>query len=178
MAEAPLYPATGQPMLRDTRPLEIRYRGRSAVVDMPGWYSEASGESIHSRDDMTVSDRALTSLKAASRNLAGPDEVRDIRSRLGLSQAEADRLIEDEPGAFALYESGRRLATRSLTHLLRLLARHPDELGPLRANFAQSAPESGVHASSQGGPALALEGDLFPKPASARANRNRVKKHG
>ncbi len=44
--------------------MEIVYKGESVVVDMPGWYCDASGESIHDGSDMKVSDRALNALKA------------------------------------------------------------------------------------------------------------------
>ena len=35
---------------------------------MPGWYCDASDESIHTGEDMKVSDRALNRLKAATKH--------------------------------------------------------------------------------------------------------------
>lgn len=52
-------PKTGKPMIRDTRPMEISHKGRSITVSMPGWYCHESGESIHTGEDMKVSDAAL-----------------------------------------------------------------------------------------------------------------------
>ncbi len=43
----PVCQRTGAPMHRDTRPLTLSFRGLSVIVDMPGWYCDASGESIH-----------------------------------------------------------------------------------------------------------------------------------
>ena len=68
MADAPLSPTTGKPMIRGIRPVEISYRGRSKMVEMPGWFCDASGESIHSRADMKLSDLALMRLKAEAMN--------------------------------------------------------------------------------------------------------------
>ena len=52
-------PRTRHPMVRDVRPLDIEYKGRSAVVQMPGWYCEHCGEGVHTAEDMIVSDSAL-----------------------------------------------------------------------------------------------------------------------
>jgi len=56
-------------MHRDTRPMTLTYSGRSITVDMPGWYCDASDESIHTGADMNVSDRALNRLKAQAEGL-------------------------------------------------------------------------------------------------------------
>lgn len=51
--------------------MTITYKGLSATVAMPGWYCDESGESIHSGDDMQVSDSALSELKAKVAKAAG-----------------------------------------------------------------------------------------------------------
>ena len=50
-------------MVRDMRPMTIAYDGQSSTFDMPGWYCDESGESIHSAGDIKVSDCALKELK-------------------------------------------------------------------------------------------------------------------
>jgi HTH-type transcriptional regulator / antitoxin MqsA len=50
-------------MVRDTRPMTITYDGQSSTFEMPGWYCDESGESIHSCEDVKVSDRSLKELK-------------------------------------------------------------------------------------------------------------------
>jgi HTH-type transcriptional regulator / antitoxin MqsA len=47
MAKTPRCPQTGKPVVRDTRPMTITYDGRSSTFEMPGWYCDESGESIH-----------------------------------------------------------------------------------------------------------------------------------
>jgi HTH-type transcriptional regulator / antitoxin MqsA len=131
MADAPLCPETGLPMVRGTRPKTITYKGQSATFDMPGWYC-ASGESTHVGDDLRVYARELCELKARVHDLAGPAEVRRIRTALGVSQREAGRLIGGGPNAFQKYESGEVQTSRAVTTSLRLLERHPEELERMR----------------------------------------------
>jgi HTH-type transcriptional regulator / antitoxin MqsA len=63
MSKAPVCPETGKAMVRDTRPMEISYKGQSTTIDMPGWYCDESGESIFTGADMKVSDAALKELR-------------------------------------------------------------------------------------------------------------------
>ena len=138
MAE-PCCPRTGLPMRRDVRPLTLAWKGRSITVDMPGWYADASDESVHTGDDMKVSDRALNRLKAEAEGLLLPEEIRRIRRKLGLSQREAGLVIGGGPQAFQKYESGLILASRAISSALRLLDRQPELLQELRARAAEPA---------------------------------------
>jgi len=128
----PVCPLTGQPMVRDVRPMTITYKGRSATFDMPGWYCEASDESRHSGEDLKVSDRALNRLKAQVGGLLEPEAVRRIRKRLHLSQKDAGRLIGGGPNAFQKYESGDVVVSHAVTSALILLDRDPSGLEALR----------------------------------------------
>ena len=51
-------------MVRGVRPVTITYKGHSTTIEMPGWYCDQSGESIHTGDHMVITDRALAGLKA------------------------------------------------------------------------------------------------------------------
>ncbi len=73
MADVRIGPESGLPLARGLRPLVISYRERSATADMPGWYRDGSDESVHDREDMRVSDRALVALKAEVQRLLTPD---------------------------------------------------------------------------------------------------------
>ena len=57
-----------------------------------------------------------------------PDEIREIRKALGLTQAEAGALIGGGPSAFAKYEAGTVKPSAGLVKLLRLLDRNPSAL--------------------------------------------------
>lgn len=125
-------PETGQPMVRGVRPMTINYKGHSATFDMPGWYCEASGESIHTGEDMKVSDHELNRLKAKVEGLLLPEDVRRIRKRLGLTQKVAGQLIGGGVNAFQKYESGEVLVSHAISSALVLLDRDPTGLTVLK----------------------------------------------
>lgn len=58
----PVCPQTGAPMYRGVRPMTLTYKGESLTFDMPGWYCDQSEESIHTGEDMKISDRKLNLL--------------------------------------------------------------------------------------------------------------------
>lgn len=64
MKNNPLCPKTGVPFYRAVRPMTLTYKGESITFAMPGWYCDSSEESIHTGEDMKVSDRILNVLKA------------------------------------------------------------------------------------------------------------------
>lgn len=128
----PVCPTTGQKMQRGTRPLTLTYKGESLTVEMPGWYAEHGDEGIHSGADMTVSDRALTALKARAEGLLSAGDIRRIRKRLGLTQKAAGELIGGGPRAFQKYESSDLLPSRAVTTALLLLDRDPKALSVLQ----------------------------------------------
>ncbi len=128
----PVCPKTGAPMQRGVRPMTLEYKGAAAIFDMPGWYCEGSGESIHTGEDMKVSDRALNRLKASAEGLLLPEEIKRIRTKLGLTQEEAGELIGGGPRAFQKYEAGDLVPSRAVGSALALLDRDPEGLSVLR----------------------------------------------
>ncbi len=123
----------GHPMNRGVRPLTLSYKGHSTNVDMPGWYCEHCGESIHSGEDMAVSDKTLNRLKAEVEGLLLPEAVRRIRKRLKLTQKEAGSIIGGGPNAFQKYETGEILVSKAITSALILLDRNPEGLEVLKS---------------------------------------------
>jgi HTH-type transcriptional regulator/antitoxin MqsA len=119
-------------MVRDTRPMTISYKGESSTFDMPGWYCHESGESIHTAEDIKVSDAALKELKIQVENLLRPQDVKRIREGFGLTQREAGALIGGGPNAFQKYEQGTVTVSRGISNFLRVLERHPEEIEKLR----------------------------------------------
>ena len=132
MTKSPTCPETGKPMVRDTRPMTITYKGQSSTFDMPGWYCNESDESIHTGDDMKVSDAALKALRLTTENLLSPQDVRRIRTKIGLTQREAGTLIGGGPNAFQKYEQGTVTVSKSISNFLKLLERHPEEVEELK----------------------------------------------
>jgi len=143
----PVCPKTGAPMYRDTRSMTLTYKGESITFDMPGWYCDASDESIHTGQDMKVSDRMLNRLKARVEGLLEPDEVRRIRKKLNISQTEAGQMIGGGPRAFRKYESGDLLPSMAISSALVLLDHDPKGLTVLKAGQEKTAPLP--HSASQ-----------------------------
>ena len=129
----PVCPKTGAPMERGVRPMTLDYKGAHMTFDMPGWYCDSSEESIHTGEDMKMSDRALNRLKAEADGLPFPEEVKRIRSKLGLTQEQAGELIGGGPRAFQKYEAGDLLPSRAIASALALLDHDPSGLEVLRA---------------------------------------------
>lgn len=132
MSKAPVCPETGTPMVRATRSLEISYKGQSTTIDMPGWYCDESGESIFTDEDMKVSDAALKDLRKEVENLLKPQEIKRIRTKIGLTQREAGSLLGGGPNAFQKYEQNTVTVSKPMSNLLRVLERHPEEIEELK----------------------------------------------
>ena len=130
----PVCPETGAPMHRGVRPMTLTYKEKSITFDMPGWYCDQSEESVHTGEDMKVSDRMLNLLKTRSEGLLEPEEIRRIRKKLHLSQEAAGILIGGGPRAFQKYESGSLLPSRAVSSALVLLDHAPEALSVLKAH--------------------------------------------
>lgn len=61
------------------------------------------------------------------------DDVRDIRKKLGLKQAEAGKLFGGGVSAFSEYERGKTQPHKSAVLLLKLLDKHPELLDEVRS---------------------------------------------
>jgi HTH-type transcriptional regulator/antitoxin MqsA len=129
----PVCPKTGVPMQRGVRPMTLEYKNAHVTFDMPGWYCDASGESIHTGEDMKASDRALNRLKAGTEGLPFPEEIKRIRTKLQLTQEQAGELIGGGPRAFQKYEAGDLLPSRAIGSALALLDHDPSGLTVLHA---------------------------------------------
>ena len=64
----------------------------------------------------------------------GPKEIRSIRLRLGLTQADAGDLLGGGPSGFVKYESGDVSPSAALTNLLRLVEADPSLIDVLRGD--------------------------------------------
>jgi HTH-type transcriptional regulator/antitoxin MqsA len=127
-------------MHRAVRPMALAYKGHELTFDMPGWYCAASDESIHTGEDMKVSDRALNRLKGEAEGLPSPEDIKRIRAKLGLTQEQAGELIGGGPRAFQKYEAGDLLPSRAIGSALALLDHDPSGLSVLQARPHVAAP--------------------------------------
>jgi len=121
----------GSDMVRDTRPHDVDYKGRSVTVQQSGWYCTGCKEVVVDGTDMTVLEDAFVRLKAEVDGILTPAEVTRIRKHLGLSQRQAGALLGGGPRSFQKYESGTDWVTRAMANLLRLLDKDPSRLAEL-----------------------------------------------
>ena len=140
MDKTPVCPETGAPMHRDVRPMTLNHKGQSITFDMPGWYCDTSDQSLHTGEDMKVSDRILNRLKARAHGLLEPEDVRRVRKKLGLSQTAAGELIGGGPRAFQKYEAGDLALSQAINSALVLLDNDPKSLRILEEARQRAAP--------------------------------------
>ena len=128
MTETRIHPDTGRTLRRDVRPQVVAFGSMRRSVDVPGWYPDDDGDSIHTGTELAESDRVFQDLKAAY-----AAHVRRIRKRLKLTQEEAGRIIGGGRRAFQKYESGTTPPSDAAVGLIELLERHPEEIEFLRS---------------------------------------------
>ena len=73
-----------------------------------------------------------------------PEEIKRIRKSLGLSQAEAGKLLGGGPSAFAKYEKGSVRPSASLAKMLKFLRSRPEQLEALATGRENTAPKAGT----------------------------------
>jgi HTH-type transcriptional regulator/antitoxin MqsA len=117
---------TGETMTVDHAGLQ------STVADLSGWRCGACGEALFDADGAARYAAAGDALVLQERERQR-QEIRRIRRKLGLSQAQASALTGGGPNAFSRYELGKAKPMPAVTNLLLLLDRHPDLLHELPA---------------------------------------------
>lgn len=128
MTDTRIHPETGRTLRRDVRPQVVTFGSMRRTVDVPGWYPDDDGDSIHTGAELAESDRVFRELKAAY-----AAHVRRVRKRLKLTQEEAGRIIGGGRRAFQKYESGSTPPSDAAVGLIELLERHPEEIEFLRS---------------------------------------------
>lgn len=116
-------------MAFDTRDLTFAHKARKTVVHgVPGWFCPHCGEGY-----IEDGGRYAEAITAFSREIDALDaaELRAIRKKLGLKQADAGRLFGGGINAFSEYERGKTQPHKSTVLLLKLLGRHPELLKEL-----------------------------------------------
>lgn len=118
---------------RGTRSVPFTYRGSTIKVKQPGAWCDACGEGVLSPEDLVVTTKARHDAIASTDGLLTAGEIRAIRLKLGLSQAQASKYFGGGVNAFSRYERGETMQPRALDQLLRVLDKHPKQLKELVA---------------------------------------------
>jgi len=127
MGQTRIHPKTGEVLRRDARIQTLSVGSLSLEVEVPGWYPEGDGDSIHLGAELEAIDQAYLELRAAY-----AARVKAVRKKLGLTQEEAGRIIGGGRRAFQKYERGTMLPSEAAVGLIEILDRHPEEVTTLR----------------------------------------------
>lgn len=122
-------------LVRDTRDLPYTYKGESTVIPaVAGDYCPACAESIL---DAAETDRVMREMRAFSKQVNAAsvdlDFIVSVRKKLALDQREAAEIFGGGVNAFSRYENGTTKPPLALVKLLKVLDRHPELLGEVRA---------------------------------------------
>ncbi len=127
MGQTRFHPKTGDVLRRDARMQTLSVGSLSREVEVPGWYPDDDGDSIHSGAELQAIDQAYLELRAAY-----AARVKSVRKKLGLTQEEAGRIIGGGRRAFQKYERGTMQPSEAAIGLIEILDRHPEEVTTLR----------------------------------------------
>lgn len=122
-------------LIHDTREMPYTYKGESTVIAaVTGDFCPACAESIL---DAAESNRVMREMRAFSRQVnaavVDPNFITHVRKKLDLDQREAAEIFGGGINAFSRYENGKTRPPLALVKLFKLLDRHPDLLGEVRA---------------------------------------------
>lgn len=122
-------------LIHDTRDLPYIYKGEPTTIPaITGDYCPACGEVILDREH---GDRYGASLRQFQRQVnaayVDPGYIAAVRKKLDLDQREAAEIFGGGVNAFSRYELGKTKPPLALVKLLRVLERHPELLGEVRA---------------------------------------------
>ena len=121
----------GTVLVHEKRDISNEFRGvKYHVPAVSGWHCPKCGECEF---DPGEGKRHSEALREAARIAAQAQarEIRAIRKKLGLKQAEAGTLFGGGAAAFSEYEHGKTQPHKSMVLLFKLLDRHPEMLREL-----------------------------------------------
>lgn len=121
----------------DLRPVRydetIEYRGSPLnVTDLEGYECPACGADPVFPDQFRRNSARFTDARRSADGLLTGASIRKLREALGLTQAEAARLLGGGANAFSKYERGEVMQSEAMDRLMRVLAAFPWVLDWLR----------------------------------------------
>lgn len=121
----------GRAMVRDIRPVDLTYKGRTLTIQQPGWYCTC-GEGVLTAEDSAGTQPLFCAwrdqIDREEEQVLSADEVRRIRRKLRLAQRHAGIVLGGGPSAFGKYERRHGRPSLAMSNLLRLLDRDPERL--------------------------------------------------
>lgn len=101
----------------------FQYRDKSLEVDGYSYsVCAACGEEVVTPDQMKINQRLVADAKRRADGFLASAEIRQLRDRLALSQADAGKVFGGGPNAFYKYENGEVMQSQAVDRLM-VLAR-------------------------------------------------------
>lgn len=126
-------PACGGSMTRAIQDLRYVYKGEHLVVPaLDALVCDGCGEALFATPDDGARYDAAIRAHISAVNLRSAPDLRAIRKRLKLTQAEAGRIFGGGITAFSRYERGEVKPPVALVKFFQVLDRHPDLLAELK----------------------------------------------
>jgi putative zinc finger/helix-turn-helix YgiT family protein len=131
-------PVCGQRAIIVTRdPIEDEIEGRTYLVDGIEYNRcTACGEEYISGAQFDEIDIASSALARVDLGRLAPDEIRDVRLALDLTQAGLEAQLGVSAGTVGRWERGTFVPGATADRLMRILAAHPELLAEVRAHVA------------------------------------------
>ncbi|MFC5480330.1 type II toxin-antitoxin system MqsA family antitoxin [Massilia suwonensis] len=125
----------GADLVHETRDLPYTYKGKSTTIKgIEGDFCPACDEGILAPAAIDRFGSIAQDFHKQVNGEAGvPAFIRSIRKKLGIGQKEAGMIFGGGVNAFSRYENGKAEPPVSLIKLLRLLDKHPELLGEVKA---------------------------------------------
>lgn len=105
---------------------ELKLGRRAVVVEHQLYRCPECGEAWYTPDQMDRAQRSAADRIRANEGLLDPDEIRTIREKLELSQADFERLLCFGPKTVGRWERGSVFQNRSSDLLMRIVRNFPD----------------------------------------------------
>lgn len=129
-------PECGTPMREKKGRLKLPMNGEEiAVPDSPHLSCPKCHEVVLRFDDARKLRQRALEIYRRKYGLLSADEIRSIRERFGLTQAELARLLRLGANTISRWEAGRNVQTAAMDMLLRMIRDLPGSLDYLR-NYA------------------------------------------
>ena len=113
------------------QPITYNYKNVEFTIDQPAQWCGACGEGIIDGKDSNAVIHLIQREKARIDGLLTPEEIKNIRKQLKLTQKQAANVFGGGVNAFNRYEQGKIPVPKPLSQLLTILHKHPGQLNEL-----------------------------------------------
>jgi HTH-type transcriptional regulator/antitoxin MqsA len=130
-------PACGAAKLvHDTRDLPYAYEGESTIIPQVtgDFCSACDGSILDASESRRTMELMLAFSNQVNASFVDPDFIASVRKKLELDQREAAEIFGGGVNAFSRYDNGKTKPPLALVKLLKVLDRHTELLGEVRAS--------------------------------------------